>query len=129
LKVLLDSEALVWAIYLPDRLPDQVKTILRDPTTVLVVSYASLWELLGKIGRGKLLLAGTSVERALQRIVDLGVELLPVTLEHIMASAILPQHHHDPFDRAIIAQAIDQSLPIITSDKMFPSYAVQVIWK
>jgi PIN domain nuclease of toxin-antitoxin system len=103
--------------------------LLQNPETELVVSHASLWELLGKISRGRLLLAGTSVETAVQRIVDLGVTFLHVELEHIVAAALLPHHHGDPFDRVIIAQAMAKGFAVATSDGMFAKYGVEIIWE
>jgi PIN domain nuclease of toxin-antitoxin system len=129
LKFLLDSEVIVWLIYSPDRLPDRIRDIAADMNHELLVSHASLWELLGKIGRGKLLLAGTSVDRAFQRIMDISDSFLPVTAEQIVASAKLPQHHHDPFDRVIIAQAIEAGLPVLSCDSKFSLYDIEVIWK
>jgi PIN domain nuclease of toxin-antitoxin system len=129
LKLLLDSQALLWTIYAPSLLSERAKLLIQDSSTDLIVSHASLWELLGKIGRGKLLLAGTSVQATMQRITDLEVAFLPVELKHIVEAALLPQHHSDPFDRMILAQAIDQHLPILSSDGMFKNYEVEVIWK
>jgi PIN domain nuclease of toxin-antitoxin system len=129
LKFLLDSNVLLWAVFSPGELTEPAKAILRGPENELAVSHASLWELLGKIGRGRLLLAGTSVEAALQQIIDFGVTFLPVELSHIVAAALLPHHHQDPFDRVIIAQAIDRGLPVLTSDGTFELYDITVVWK
>ena len=128
MRLLLDSNVLVWAIYSPSQLSRKASLLLQDEQHELLVSHASLWELLGKIGRGRLLLAGTSVDTAMQRFRDLGVIFLFVEEHHILAAANLPHHHSDPFDRAIIAQAIDKGLPVVTSDRIFQSYGVQVIW-
>jgi PIN domain nuclease of toxin-antitoxin system len=125
LKFLLDSEVIVWLIYSPDRLPDRIRDIAADMNHELLVSHASLWELLGKIGRGKLLLAGTSVDRAFH----VSDSFLLVTAEQIVASAKLPQHHHDPFDRVIIAQAVEAGLPVLSCDSKFSLYDIEVIWK
>jgi len=129
LKLLLDSSILLWAVYAPHHLTEQASLLLKDPKNDLFVSHASVWELLGKIGRGKLLLAGTSADGAMQRFRDFGVTFVPIELSHILAAAKLPHHHSDPFDRVIIAQAVEQAIPILTSDGMFEKYPVQVIWK
>jgi PIN domain nuclease of toxin-antitoxin system len=129
LKLLLDSQVLLWTIYAPHLLPERLTLLIRNPATELIVSHASLWELLGKIGRGKLLLAGTSVDTAMERIGALGVTFLPVEIDDIVAAAKLPQHHNDPFDRIIIAQAIRGKLPVASSDAMFPNYDIEVVWK
>ncbi len=65
----------------------------------------------------------------MERIAALGVSFLPVELDDIVAAAKLPQHHSDPFDRVIIAQGIRWQVPIASSDGMFASYDIEVIWK
>ena len=126
---MLDSQVLLWSIYAPHLLTDRLRLLLRNPATELIVSHASLWELLGKIGRGKLHLAGTSIDLAMERIAALGVTFLPVEFDDIAAAARLPQHHSDPFDRVLIAQAMHWKVPIASSDGMFPKYDIEVIWK
>jgi len=56
------------------------------------------------------------------------IECLPITLDHLLAFEGLPLHHRDPFDRMLIAQSAEESLPIITSDPLFKQYAVETIW-
>jgi PIN domain nuclease of toxin-antitoxin system len=129
LKLLLDSNVLLWAVYAPEHLTEKVRLFLEAPENDLFVSHASIWELLEKIGRGKLLLAGTSPTTSIQRFMDIGITLLPIELTHIQAAAELPQHHSDPFDRVILAQAIEKGMPILTSDGAFERYPVEVIWR
>jgi PIN domain nuclease of toxin-antitoxin system len=57
-----------------------------------------------------------------------GIELLPIRYEHILQLEQLPQHHGEPFDRLLIAQAIAESIPILTHDSEFPKYPVKLIW-
>ena len=57
-----------------------------------------------------------------------GVSILPIRLEHVMRVEDLPLHHRDPFDRALIAQCMEEDWPIITSDSAFKKYAIRVIW-
>ena len=129
LRLLLDSHTLLWAIYSPDRLSNRVSLLLQDEANELVVSHATLWELLNKIGRGKLLLAGTSVNDVVERVMALGVTLFPIELNHMLLSSSLPHHHSDPFDRMIIAQAMEENLPVLTSDAQFSAYDIEIIWQ
>lgn len=129
MTLLLDSQVLLWAIYAPHLLTPRVRLAISQPETNLIVSHASMWELLGKIGRGKLLLAGASVDTATAHVRALGVTFLPVDLEDIVAAAKLPQHHADPFDRVLIAQAIRRNIPVASSDAMFAGYGIDVYWK
>ena len=57
-----------------------------------------------------------------------GMELLPIRYEHVLQLESLPHHHSDPFDRLLIAQAVAESLPILTGDKVFKEYGVKIIW-
>jgi len=91
------------------------------------VSLASFWEMGIKAANGKLpdyanLIAGGSaaVEAALR---ESGFEFLTVTLRHALAVPLLPQHHKDPFDRMLIAQAMEEGLVLITGDRVFTRYA------
>jgi PIN domain nuclease of toxin-antitoxin system len=56
------------------------------------------------------------------------VRLLPVTLEHVRATAVLPFHHGDPFDRMLIAQANVETLRLISGDAMMRLYPVDIFW-
>ena len=66
----------------------------------------------------------------MQRELDTGtVTLLPITLEHIDALSRLPDHHRDPFDRLLIAQAIHEGMTLVTSDKTIAKYTVPILWE
>ncbi|RXH57373.1 type II toxin-antitoxin system VapC family toxin [Granulicella sibirica] len=128
MRLLLDSNVLLWAIYSRAHLTEQVKTLLADEENELCVSHATLWKLLSKIGRSKLLLAGTSVHDAMSKVQDLGVTFLPIDEDLILAAASLPHHNSDPFDRMLIAQAVAEKLPVLTADGQFSLFDVSVIW-
>jgi len=94
----------------------------------LLLSAASVWEILIKVQLGKLQLplpAGTYLRRQLAAT---NVEVLPVVFEHAFRLEQLPMHHRDPFDRMLVAQAISEKLPIISCDPWFDKYPVRVIW-
>jgi PIN domain nuclease of toxin-antitoxin system len=92
------------------------------------VSHVTLQELLNKVGRGNLPIAGTSVSGFFARIQRLADRYLPVTLDHILAAANLPQIHHDPGDRLLVAQALAENIPLMTLDPEIRDYAVPTIW-
>ncbi len=129
MKLFLDSHTLLWAIYAPPMLTDRVRELLADKDNELVISHAVLWEILNKVGRGKLLLADTSVAGTMQRIDELGVTFLPIDRSLILSAASLPHHHSDPFDRMVIAQAIANNIPVLTRDDEFYKYDIQGIWQ
>jgi PIN domain nuclease of toxin-antitoxin system len=118
----------VWAIYGPEKLSLLAKTLLADQANELIVSHVSLQEILNKVGRGKLPIAGTSVSGVFARIQRLSDTFLPVRLDHILAAANLPQIHHDPGDRLLVAQALAEAVPLMTLDPEIIDYDVPTLW-
>ena len=123
---LLDSNVFLNFKSAPEKLRPQALQTIENPENRLVVSLASFWEMGIKAANGKLpdyanLIAGGSsvVESALR---ESGFEFLAVTLRHALATTQLPQHHKDPFDRMLIAQAMEEGLVLITSDRAFTRY-------
>lgn len=88
----------------------------------------SLWELSVKICIGKLRTMGSSVAYLRDECREYGIEIIPIRMEHILQCESLPLHHRDPFDRLLIAQAIEEGLAILTDDAQFRRYPVKVIW-
>ena len=123
MDLLLDSHALVWALSAPDRLSVQAAEAIRDPGRAVFFSPASVWELEIKVARGKMSLPPDWTE-ALGRT---GFLELPVTSVHAVAAARLPWHHHDPFDRMLIAQARLHELRLVSRDRIFRNYDVPVL--
>ena len=80
------------------------------------------------MGRRGILVAGTSVANVFSRIEELGVTLLPVSMDHVLSAAGLPDIHRDPFDRMCIAQALAEGVPLLTIDPKIWFYPVQTIW-
>jgi len=77
--------------------------------------------------------AGTADRARVLQLIQLQVEannfqVLPVTLEHAAAVVDLPFHHRDPFDRLIAAQAVEEGLPVVSSDPVFKEYGVKRAW-
>jgi PIN domain nuclease of toxin-antitoxin system len=128
-KLLFDSHVLLWALYEPERLPSLVTELVTDQNNELFVSLATVWELGNKAAVHRLPLAGSSVERMLERIEQLGVIFLPITQSDILAAINLPHHHADPFDRMLVAQARTHSLHLLTKDADMGRYDVPTLWK
>jgi PIN domain nuclease of toxin-antitoxin system len=118
----------VWAIYEHHKLSSLATTILEDQTNEIIVSYVTLQELLNKVGRGKLPIAGTSVSGVFARIRNLSDTFLPISIDHIVAAASLPQIHHDPGDRVLVAQALSEGIPLMTFDPEIMDYDVPTVW-
>ncbi len=128
MKVLVDTHTFLWALLYDHRLTAKAKHILRSSEHELVFSLVSLWEIAIKIKTGKLNTIGSSVAYIRDEMNAYGMELLPIRYEHILQLESLPHHHSDPFDRLLIAQALTESLPILTGDKAFAHYGAKVIW-
>jgi PIN domain nuclease of toxin-antitoxin system len=110
----------------------ELKPVFRPPSAleneenVLELSAVSLSEIAIKTALGKLKL---SAAIARQAVADLGIRILPYTAEHAFHLFDLPLHHGDPFDRQIIAQALCEKIPILTSDGKFSLYkGLRLIW-
>ena len=128
MKVLVDTHTFLWAFLHDHRLTPKAKQILRSTEDELVFSLVSLWEIAIKIKTGKLKTIGSSVAYIREQMDDYGMELLPIRYDHVLNLEQLPHHHGDPFDRLLIAQALTESLPILTGDAIFRRYGVKVIW-
>ena len=128
MKVLVDTHTFLWDIIADHRSSAKAKQMLRSDEHELVFSLVSLWEIAIKIKTGKLHTIGSSVAYIRDEMNAYGMELLPIRYEHILQLESLPHHHGDPFDRLLIAQAITESLPILTGDRIFASYGIKLLW-
>ena len=123
--LLLDTHALIWALSAPRRLPARVAALLRDPDVDVYVSAVSTWEIAIKSVLGKIDADLPAIVRA-ARAADF--DELPVTIAHTARLCVLPAHHRDPFDRLLIAQAIEERLTIVTHDPLVAAYSVARLW-
>ncbi len=89
---------------------------------------ATPWEIQIKHQLGKLSLAMPIEELVNKSRQENNIQLLPIALSHISYLAQLPPHHKDPFDRIIIAQAIIEDMTVMSADRAFADYSVQVVW-
>ncbi len=129
MRYLLDTHALLWAITDPDRLGAEVRRTIADRSNPLVVSAASAWQIATKQRAGKLPQADALVGAYSRHLDRLGVERLPVTEEHALLAGSLQWEHRDPFDRMIAAQAMLESMPIVTGDAVFAELpGVATVW-
>jgi PIN domain nuclease of toxin-antitoxin system len=125
-RVLVDTAILIYAVESPERLTKRATTILENAENVLELSAISLSEIAIKRAQGKLRL---SADVARQAVAALNIRILPYTADHAFQLFDLPLHHADPFDRQIIAQALSEKIPILTSDENFSLYrGLKIIW-
>ena len=89
----------------------------------MVVSAASAWEITIKKAAGRL----DAPDDLVEALATDGFETLPITVAHAIAAGALPPHHADPFDRMLIAQARSDGLTLISIDRRFDQYDVELL--
>ena len=128
MRLLLDTHTFIWLDASPDQLSAEAHDILQDPGNDLLLSMVSVWEIQLKAQLGRL-----DLRRDLAGIIQdqresNGIELLPITLSHILALSELPPHHGDPFDRLLISQSRVDNLVLVTKDENISKYTVDILW-
>jgi len=124
MRLLVDTNVLLWWRDESSRLPNRVSDQIRDPDNDILVSIISFWEIAIKKALGKL----RFLEDFEEIMADEEFDLLAVTYPHLRLLGDLPQHHRDPFDRLLIAQALAERVAIITADRAFAAYGVGIVW-
>lgn len=127
MRVLLDTHAFLWFVTGDARVSRAARRALEDPAAELHVSTASVWEMAIKSSLGRLTLPSPLEDYVAEQVAD-GVRVLPVEWPHAAAVQRLPFHHRDPFDRLLAAQALLERMPVVTRDRVFRKYGVDVIW-
>jgi PIN domain nuclease of toxin-antitoxin system len=122
-RLLLDSHTLLWWMDDPSRLLPQARQAISSPSNLVFVSAASVWELGLKVSKGKLRLPPDFHSQLRGK----GIDPLPFTAEHAIASFGLPAIHGDPFDRALIAQCRLESMTLATRDTTLGDYGIAVL--
>jgi PIN domain nuclease of toxin-antitoxin system len=112
----------------PAKLGPGAVAAMQDPANELLLSAGTIWELAIKVGLKKLSLSLPFRQWVTKAIVDLGLTVLPITVEYADIQAGLPPHHRDPFDRLLIAQAMVEKAPIISIDVAFDPNGVSRVW-
>ena len=124
---LLDTHTIIWMVEGDSRLSGKVSSIIADLNNPLHASIASFWEISIKRSLGKLSLMH-STSQILQEVRKQKITILPINEEHLIRMENLPFHHRDPFDRLIIAQAMSESLTILSRDSIFQKYDIRLKW-
>jgi PIN domain nuclease of toxin-antitoxin system len=124
---LLDTHTFLWQIKEPEILPKRVHAVLRDRSATMLISLVTPWEIAIKVATGKLE-ASDILQEFETRVTRAHFTMLQTTVSQVVQSGALPLHHRDPFDRLLIAQALDLRIPILSSDSIFDLYGVQRIW-
>ncbi len=123
MELLLDTHAFLWWMNDDSSLGPKARAAITDGGNGVLISAASAWEIAVKRAAGKLDAPGDIAEW----ITTNGFDDLPITVEHGIASAELPRHHSDPFDRMLVAQATLEGLTLVAHDQEIDKYEVATI--
>lgn len=129
MRVLLDTHALLWLITDPTRLSATARSVPGDTATTPFVSAATAWEIATKHRIGKLPAAEPVVGAYPEHLTRATAQEPAVSARHALLGGGMAGDHQDPFDRLIGAQAIVESLPLITRDPVFATLpGARVLW-
>jgi PIN domain nuclease of toxin-antitoxin system len=124
---LLDTHVAIWYFTGDTLLSPTAEQIICDGVNRVYMSIISAWELAIKISIGKLRFPGNAAG-LIQAVQDHDITILPIKSDHLTALESLPMLHRDPFDRLLVATAIDEHLTFITADENIAQYDVPLIW-
>ena len=128
-SLVLDTHALLWVLVDPGRIPAETLATVQAPGTTVYVSAASAWEIATKHRLGKLDGAAAVVSGYPEHLARLRARELAITGHHALTAGTLQWSHRDPFDRVIVAQAVLESLPVVTSDAALVEFpAIRTVW-
>lgn len=128
MKLLLDTHAFLWFVGNDPRLSEKARLAIESSDHQKWVSVASCWEIAVKCGLGKLKLADAVDVFVPREIATNRFSVLPIELRHVTFVADMANHHRDPFDRLLIAQASIESFEIVGCDTAFDAYGISRLW-
>lgn len=128
MRVLLDTQALLWYSAGDSRLSDRARAVIEDGNNDRLVSIAGLWEIAIKCSVGKLNLADPFDQFVQQAIKEVRCDVLDISIEHLVRMTLLPFHHRDPFDRVMIAQSQIERVDVVSIDGAWDAYGVKRHW-
>ncbi|NJL63947.1 MAG: type II toxin-antitoxin system VapC family toxin [Methylacidiphilales bacterium] len=128
MRLLLDTHILIWWSSNSERLSENVYNLITDGNNTIMFSIASVWEMQIKFQLGKL-----NLDLPLPELIEIQkqtnrLQILPIELSHVYTLDSLPNHHRDPFDRILVAQAIFEKIPLLSIDGIFDTYPINRIW-
>jgi PIN domain nuclease of toxin-antitoxin system len=126
--LLLDTHAFLWWVSDAPALSIEARHAIRDPETKCLLSLASCWEIAIKQSLGKLRMPAPLERFIPEQMAVNRFQSLEIDFRHVTRVAGLPFHHRDPFDRLLIAQALEEDLTLVSSDSAFDAYGVKRLW-
>ncbi len=128
MRVLLDTHAFLWWISESSKLSETAREVITDERNEVFFSVVSGWEIVIKAGMRKLELPDEPDKFVTEQLSRNDVEVLPIHLRHVFHVHALPDHHRDPFDRLLVAQANVEGLPLVSADPEISRYPVETVW-
>lgn len=128
MKLLLDTHTLLWFIAGSASLSAAARRAIEDAANEKFVSIVSIWETAIKVSIGKMSLSASFDVLFPHQLKINGFELLSVKIEHTSVVTSLPFRHRDPFDRLLIAQAIEEKMTLVSADEIFDDYGINRLW-
>jgi len=128
MRVLVDTHVFLWWVEGDRALPAKVRATLASQENECLISVVSAWELAIKASLGKLKLTLPVERYVVEHIAANGFRMLDIRMAHVGRVETLDSHHGDPFDRLLIAQALEEEIPMVTADPVFRKYGVKRIW-
>ena len=128
MRLLLDTHAFLWFVRNDSKLSDPARAALAAAENEIMLSPANYWELAIKVQLGKYQLNVPFDEFVAQAIERYDLTILPIKPTHAAVVSGLPNHHRDPFDRLIIAQAMVEQVAVVSADRAFDAYSVGRLW-
>lgn len=128
MRYLLDTMVWLWSVGPTEMIGRAGLDVLNDGEQEVYLSAASAWEVAIKTKLGKFTLPEDPGRYVPKRLATQGIRSLPITQSHALKVYELHIHHRDPFDRLLIAQAIVEGITILTADRNFGKYPVDVLW-
>jgi len=127
-RLLLNTHVFLWWAEDAAALSRKARAAISDPANQCLLSVASCWEMAIKISLGKLRLPAPLEQFVPEQLSANGFEQQPINFRHVARVAKLPFHHRDPFDRLLIAQAIEEELALVSRDPVFKMYDIRRVW-
>ena len=124
MRLLLDTHVLLWWREDSPNLSVRARAEITDPINEILVSTATLWEIVIKRGLG-ILTFPDDLEGVLR---EESFSLIPIGFQHLRRLELLPKLHRDPFDRMLIAQALTEGAPLVTNDHALLAYGIPTLW-
>lgn len=128
MRLLLDTHAFLWWLAGDRRLPVIARRAVQDEVNQIFIGAASAWEVATKARLGKLPDAEFIADEFGEHVSGQGFVELPITIAHAQRAGLLPGPHRDPFDRMLIAQALDEGLILVSNERIFDRYGVRRLW-